>query len=560
MDEKASSSGNGGDSPTDAPSSPPELIDPPSLDDAVDNKANDDDDDAEKKVANSDDSNDDDKSSATMTPDDLLLKAMTHKEDGNSHFKSSDYTSATRSYRRGTNALKTLNIDNSGDEQVKSLLITLQTNLSMVCYKQSKHKMSRDVASKALEIDSINVKALYRRAVAHRALGDADAAKADLRTALKTEPNNVSVRKELISIKKLVENQKAKEKARLQKAFSKGGSSLLYSDKEEEEQRKLMEVEEKKKLEKEAVQKRKGEWEDEVVRRMASDPPQEAISFDEWDKQRRKKEEDAEKAQKKAKKAIADVEREAQRKAREAQKAANNTNNNNESDDDDDDDDKLTERELAMLRGYKKTSDGRTTSYFNREQTEHEKQLIGSIQPKKLDEVSSPTASSSGVGGPSAWNASGTTWEEKDTTDWCKKTLEQSLLDTTSAYYSATSSDGGTTYVAVVKKVTDLTGDASVAIAGGKKRYIYDFHANVEYEVTGEDGEAIASGSLRMPEIHSANSNEDELDVDVIAWKTPPPADSGVSVMQDCVECRKVLVADVRKSVLRFVEKFNATF
>lgn len=418
--------------------------------------------------------------------------------------------------------------------------------------------MSRDVASKALEIEGTNVKALYRRAVAHRALGDADAAKADLRMALKTDPINVSVKKELISIKKVVENQKAKEKKQLQKAFSKGGSSLLYSDKEEEEKRKLAEQEEKKRLEKEAVEKRKGEWEDECVKRMSSDPPQEALSFDEWDKQRRKAEEDAETARKKAKKALEKEER----NARAAQKAANNSNNNNDSDGDDDE---LTEKEMAMLRGYKKTSDGRTTSYFNREQTEHEKQLIGSIQPKRV-EASSPSATSSGVGGPSAWNAAGTTWEEKDTTDWCKKALEQSLLDTTSAYYSATSSEAGTTYIAVVKKVADLAGDASVAIAGGKKRYIYDFHANVEYEVTDEGGEAIASGLLKLPEIHSANSNEEELDVDVLAWKTFPNASSsedggdGVNVMQDCVECRKMLVADVRKSVLRFVEKFNATF
>ena len=31
--------------------------------------------------------------------------------------------------------------------------------------------------------------------------------------------------------------------------------------------------------------------------------------------------------------------------------------------------------------------------------------------------------------GPSGWNASGTTWEEKDATDWCTKTLERCLLD-----------------------------------------------------------------------------------------------------------------------------------
>lgn len=291
-----------------------------------------------------------------------------------------------------------------------------------------------------------------------------------------------------------------------------------------------------------------------------SDPPQEAISFEDWDKKRREKEEDEEKARKKAKKAEEDRKREERRGARAAQKAANKNN-------DDSDDDELTEKELAMLRGYKKTSDGRTTSYFNREQTEHEQNLIGSIKPKRLDESATAATPSPTAGGPSVWNASGTTWEEKDRTDWCKKTLEQCLLETTSAYYSPTSKDG-TTYVGVTKKVKDLTGDASVAIAGGKKRYIYDFHANVEYEVLGEDETLIASGTMKLPEIHSANTTSDSveaLEVDILAWKQAPthPDDSigdGQNVVQDCVECRKMLVQDVRKSVLRFVEKFNANF
>ena len=230
-----------------------------------------------KKTLDDGDDNDDSEDGAdaptnAANADDLLLQAMSHKEDGNAHFKSGDYTAATRSYRRGTNTLKNLNNNNTGDDQVKQLLITLQTNLSMVCYKQSKHKMSRDVATKAIEIESTNVKALYRRAMAHRAMGDVDSAKDDLRLAYKTDPTNTAVKKEFISIKKILEERKSKEKARLQKAFNsnkKGGSSLLYSDKEEEETRKVEEKLEKERKEKEAVELRKKEWEDECVKRMA---------------------------------------------------------------------------------------------------------------------------------------------------------------------------------------------------------------------------------------------------------------------------------------------------
>jgi tetratricopeptide (TPR) repeat protein len=129
----------------------------------------------------------------------------------------------------------------------------------MVCYKQDKHKMSRDVATKALEIDPINVKALYRRAVAYRQLGDAESARSDLREALKHEPNNKAVRKEMVSIKKEVEASRAKEKERLQKAFgaNKGGSSFLYNDKEEEERRRAEEKKKQEEAQAEALKKRK---------------------------------------------------------------------------------------------------------------------------------------------------------------------------------------------------------------------------------------------------------------------------------------------------------------
>ena len=206
-----------------------------------------------------DDANDGDKDTPPADPTVAIVEAMAQKEEGNAAFKDGDYTAAVRSYRKGTTLLKPFNKNNTGDEQVKSLLLTLQTNLSMVCYKQDKHKMSRDVATKALEIDPINVKALYRRAVAYRQLGDAESARSDLREALKHEPNNKAVRKEMVSIKKEVEASRAKEKERLQKAFgaNKGGSSFLYNDKEEEERRKAEEKKKQEEAQAEALKKRK---------------------------------------------------------------------------------------------------------------------------------------------------------------------------------------------------------------------------------------------------------------------------------------------------------------
>jgi hypothetical protein len=96
----------------------------------------------------------------------------------------------------------------------------------------------------------------------------------------------------------------------------------------------------------------------------------------------------------------------------------------------------------------------------------------------------------------------GTTWEEKDATDWCTKTLERCLLDApASPYFSELSS---TACVASVKGVLDVKSDASVAIVGGTKRYIFDYHATVGQDIR-RGGEVVVSGSLRLPEVHSAN-------------------------------------------------------
>jgi len=478
-------------------------------------------------------------------PTERIMRAVTHKEEGNSFFKSGDLSKAVRSYRKGTSALKSLNEGNTGDEQVKSLLVSLQTNLSMVCFKQNKPKMSRDVASKALDVDSTNVKALYRRAAAHRKLGNIDAARKDLRDALKHDPNNRDVKRELISIKKAQDEQKKKQKASLskqkvglQKAFAASQGSFLYNDKEEEEKKKKEAAQAKKKAEQEALKKRKADWEDECVKRMAND--QLAITYEDWDKEQKDIETAEKKEREKARKEEEKRKKEERRKAREAAKAAK--------DDSSDDDDILTEKEASMLRGYKKTRDGRTTSYFSRELTDEQKAMIGDIAPQRLGDSSapvpipSPPADSAAAAG-SAWNQAGT-WEEKDTTEWCTARLKSHLQSTQFTSISHTAN---------VKAVTGMTGDASVAVTGGKKRYIFDYHCEVEYDILDEDDCVVASGVLKLPDINSACLQE--MEVEIQGWKKSP-----TEKVSEVEECRNTLVDEIRNSVYSFVSDFNAQY
>lgn len=344
-----------------------------------------------------------------------------------------------------------------------------------------------------------------------------------MREALKQDSTNAPVRKELASIKRLIAKQKSTERQSMQKAFSKGG--LLYDDKEEEKRLKNeAEKEAKRKVDELKAKRRKG-WEDECVRRMAQG--ESACTFEEYEEELKKQEEEKkEEAEKRM-----EAERERRRKERELAKA-----------DDSDSDDELTAKEAQALRGYKTLRDGSVTSYFTREQSEEEKLLAAQRNaPKKLDSGSQQSdAANSG----SKWNMA-QTWEERDCGLWCRDRLTQRLKQT--KVESAV-------VCGFVTDATDMTGDASVALVSGKKRYIFDFHCNVNYEIRNRGSEeVIASGSMKLPDICS--THHEELEVMIDGWKKGPTTDADVAV-----ECRDSLVSEIRESVKLWVKDFNEAY
>jgi hypothetical protein len=82
------------------------------------------------------------------------------------------------------------------------------------------------------------------------------------------------------------------------------------------------------------------------------------------------------------------------------------------------------------FKGYKKTSTGKTTTYFHRELSVEEKRLLGDSTPKRIDSpapISGGGSSPNPVGG-SAWNAAGT-YEEKNISEWSQTSLKKKLRD-----------------------------------------------------------------------------------------------------------------------------------
>ena len=467
----------------------------------------------------------------------VLERALRLKEEGNAFFKEQKLSEAARTYRKASTSLKRISKGDSLDPQISSLALSLHNNHSMVNFKLKKWKLSKDMATLALKIDRNNVKALYRRAMAARELNDLDVAKTDLKKALKIDPENREIRKGWMALKKdyeKVEKIEVRRKEKLKKALSQG-NSLLYEDKEEELKKKALKKkkikEENERMEKEDKEK----WENECVQKLANNEP--AITYDEWKKEKKAKEEEEQKKKKKEEELVRKKREEERRKRREQAKTE-------ESSSSEDDDCK------KIIRGYKKTSDGRTTSYFTREMSEHEKKLIGNITPQRLDQSNTAprkiTSTSSSNKSESAWNTA-RTWEERDTTEWCSKKLELRLSETTAMEEP---------YTATISKVDSVTGHASFVLANGKKRYVFDYNAELKFKVNDHSDEEVASGKVSLIDICSSTVNSGEYDIRWFWDKTP----KGLHSDQISSLCKEKMIVAIRDSVLNFVNDFNSNY
>ena len=148
-------------------------------------------------------------------------------------------------------------------------------------------------------------------------------------------------------------------------------------------------------------------------------------------------------------------------------------------------------KEKSEFRGYYHTSDGRKTTYFNRELSQEEKALIGDISPKRIDTPTKSTPDSVTKGGSSssnsdhcgssssrsndsgsAWNAAGT-FEEKVVDKWATETITELLK-------AVTVTEQGISLT--THRVEKIEGDAAMTVVRGKKRYIYDFTCQVRWK------------------------------------------------------------------------------
>ena len=152
------------------------------------------------------------------------------------------------------------------------------------------------------------------------------------------------------------------------------------------------------------------------------------------------------------------------------------------------------------VRGYKVVN-GKKTSYFHNELDEKSRALIGDIAPKKIENPSanatSAAAAAASKQGTSVWNTGGT-WEEKNVSEWAKKSLTELLLQTSYALPDSSPAPGS---VVTVQNISKLEGHASVAVVRGKTRFIYEYSCKLDWELSKEDDELNCKGSLAIPDI-----------------------------------------------------------
>jgi len=173
---------------------------------------------------------DDDKDDRKMAKSERIKMAGKNKEEGNTVLKAGNLEDAAGRYMRALQHLKKFYmLDLSPEDKAEgdAISLSVQLNLAMVYLKQAaqvekdagKEKAeavwikAKTAATEALAVDEDNVKAKFRKASAMEKLGDLDGAAKEVKSALKTDPENADLLKLLERLEKLhkIQNEKARK-------------------------------------------------------------------------------------------------------------------------------------------------------------------------------------------------------------------------------------------------------------------------------------------------------------------------------------------------------------
>jgi len=411
----------------------------------------------------------------------VMLKVEEAKAKGNELFKSSSFVAARAEYDSGIGLIKRHDTVLAAVRgEATKLATTLHSNIAMCALKESSWGLAVKSCDEALSLDPSNLKALYRRGVAYGRLEDFVKGKADLQrvTTLDRDGGSESIAatKEINDLIRREKDYLKQEKAKFSSMFASGKGGGMYADKELELKKKQAKALEREDYLNDEYTKKKM-----ALRREKGDDFKEP-TFEEF-------KEEFEKGEKEAAAAKAKVTESEQTQRSSSSKISKPADSS--SDDD--------EETKDIFKGYKRTADGRTTTYFNRELDDTAKQLLkGTTAPKPLGSLEAVSSSFSSTPGTSVvaaaaaaadngssvtastWNTAGT-WEEREMSSYATERLKTLCLQ--AAYTTYATDPSRVNIHASITEVKKCEGEAQVILARGKKRHVFDYTITLNFVV-----------------------------------------------------------------------------
>ena len=155
------------------------------------------------------------KESWDMETDEKIAAAQTVKDKGNAAYKAGKLARAVKLWEKAKQYIEfNDNFDTEAKDQSKKLTRSLELNLAAAYLKTGEPMKARSSASKVLDKDIGNIKALYRRAQSYIQTQDWVEASQDIKAGLSSEPENMDF-KILAKKLKLEEAKTAKKEASL---------------------------------------------------------------------------------------------------------------------------------------------------------------------------------------------------------------------------------------------------------------------------------------------------------------------------------------------------------
>uniref|UniRef100_A0AAV1V0S1 peptidylprolyl isomerase n=1 Tax=Peronospora matthiolae TaxID=2874970 RepID=A0AAV1V0S1_9STRA len=158
-----------------------------------------------------------------------IAEATKRKAEGTDQFKAKEFDAAAATYAEAASYMEDMyDVADEDKEAMKQLQTTCFLNAAMAYLKVENNAEAVSVATKALNNEPANVKALYRRGVGRMHLNDLDRAKEDLLAAGKLDPASRDVRRALEMLKEKMKEARQKEKNVFGGLF---GKVSMYDDK-----------------------------------------------------------------------------------------------------------------------------------------------------------------------------------------------------------------------------------------------------------------------------------------------------------------------------------------